>query len=304
MNQRWGNYAGMYSYTDNHIYINTQAQFKSKSGSADNTILHEIVHAIVYNSNKDSEQVRKINEIYKEVKKLLTDTYGKDLENYGLTLNNNIRVAQRASLQYALKNPDEFVSELFTNGVLISEINKLSEPDTTTNMNLFDRIVNWIVSFINTPSVLYIKAVKTVQDLLLDSQNVRVYRKSLTETIIEQNQPRQDGIVWENYTAKTRQGNFWVGDLSVERFQNLIDSQVNNITSKITEKNNSWGKIKDNWERLGVKIKGSKVNGRYVVKSVSIDPNSNAAYYNEKYKQVMTPANTNDIFDINKKCGY
>ena len=58
-------------------------------------------------------------------------------------------------------------------------------------------------------------------------------------------------------------------ELTPNRFQEIVDSVVNNATHTIKGRNNAWGKLIDVWKEEGVEIKGYKgKNNKYIVTSV------------------------------------
>lgn len=58
-------------------------------------------------------------------------------------------------------------------------------------------------------------------------------------------------------------------ELTPARFQEIVDSVVNNATHTIKGRNNAWGKLIDVWKEEGVEIKGYKgKNNKYIVTSV------------------------------------
>ena len=58
-------------------------------------------------------------------------------------------------------------------------------------------------------------------------------------------------------------------ELTSKRFQEIVDSVVNNATHTIKGRNNEWGKFVDSWKKDGVEVKGYRgSNNRYIVTSV------------------------------------
>lgn len=58
-------------------------------------------------------------------------------------------------------------------------------------------------------------------------------------------------------------------ELTPARFQEIVDSVVNNATHTIKGRNNEWGKFVDSWKKDGVEVKGYRgSNNRYIVTSV------------------------------------
>lgn len=66
--------------------------------------------------------------------------------------------------------------------------------------------------------------------------------------------------------------------LTTSRFQEIVDSVVNNTTHTVKGRNNEWGKFVDLWKRDGIKVKGYRdKNNKYVV--TSVEDMSEKAYY-------------------------
>lgn len=58
-------------------------------------------------------------------------------------------------------------------------------------------------------------------------------------------------------------------ELTPARFQEIVDSVVNNATHTIKGRNNEWGKFVDSWKKDGIEVKGYRgSNNRYIVTSV------------------------------------
>ena len=67
-------------------------------------------------------------------------------------------------------------------------------------------------------------------------------------------------------------------ELTSKRFQEIVDSVVNNATHTIKGRNNDWGKFVDSWMKDGVEVKGYRgSNNRYIVTSVKNIPEQ--SYY-------------------------
>lgn len=78
-------------------------------------------------------------------------------------------------------------------------------------------------------------------------------------------------------------------ELTPARFQEIVDSVVNNATHTIKGRNNEWGKFVDSWKRNGVEVKGYRSkNNKYIVTSVN-DMSEQSSYrrieqhHREKY---------------------
>jgi hypothetical protein len=94
-------------------------------------------------------------------------------------------------------------------------------------------------------------------------------------------------------------------DLSKERFQRLVDSQVNNMTyntkTKSADINRQWSHLVDRWKSIGVNIKGHKVNNKYIVNDVTLDYDNYIIRNLEQYKQSRNNSLSDDKIN---QCGY
>jgi hypothetical protein len=75
-NSRVYGIAGLYSSLDNTIYINRNANYKGRDGKVDNTIIHEIIHAIVANSLNTPKHREELGKIFNEAKEKILKKYG------------------------------------------------------------------------------------------------------------------------------------------------------------------------------------------------------------------------------------
>jgi len=110
-------------YFNNNIYINKNALFPK--GSAEKTILHEILHPLTLdflNNNKQSDLYKDFDKLYNHVKSKLL------VEN---------------KPYYGLSNIEEFITESFTNAEFISEMMQMESISGIGNYkNLFEQFVD------------------------------------------------------------------------------------------------------------------------------------------------------------------
>lgn len=67
-------------------------------------------------------------------------------------------------------------------------------------------------------------------------------------------------------------------ELTPARFQEIVNSVVNNSTHTIKGRNNEWGKFVDSWKRDGIEVKGYRnKNNKYIV--TSVNDMSEQSYY-------------------------
>ena len=170
--------AGVFFPDKGIIYINKNSAFKGKSGKADLTILHEIIHAATYHAAHGNPATTKQLET-------LLENARKQLENiYGVTW----RELQQADFDtfYGLTSIDEFLAELTTNAAFAREMIKL-KPSTSGFKHVLDEFVNWLLSVFNikSSSNAYSEAYSQLYDIITNQQ----YYNYLYNEIHSDNQP-------------------------------------------------------------------------------------------------------------------
>lgn len=134
--------SGRYTSADNTIAIAANAM--SSNEKLDRCVLHEILHAIVYNTvNKDQAKMYEISRIFENVKRELLKKYGytsfEDLKQDS----DSGKVDLKYDL-YGLTNLDEFISEIFTNPRFIKEVNSIDK-------SFLSKFINWVKSLFTKP---------------------------------------------------------------------------------------------------------------------------------------------------------
>ena len=156
--------AGVYSSVDNTIYINRNASYKGKDGRVDNTVLHEIVHAIVANSLNTQKHREELGKLFDEAKE-------KILNKYNVNSFDELPENLRKGRLYGLSNLDEFAAEFFTNSEFISELNDENIfGKRSDKQSLFSRLVEWIKSLLpKGVTETYKRSGEILEDILLNS---------------------------------------------------------------------------------------------------------------------------------------
>ena len=167
MNTKSPGAAGVYIPSENKIYINKNVNFKSinnNPGIVDNTILHEIVHAIVANSIKTDKHRAELLKYFDEARTKL-------FKKYKVSSFEELPEFLRKGRLYGLKDVDEFAAEFFVNSDFIRELNdekffgKRSDKDS-----LLNRIINWIKSLLPKGiTKIYRNSGKLLEDIILNS---------------------------------------------------------------------------------------------------------------------------------------
>ena len=182
------NLAGAYNPFDNTIYINRNASFKGKNGKVDNTIIHELVHAIVANSLNTQKHREELGKIFNEAREKIFKKYG---VNSFEELPENLR---RGRL-YGLQNLDEFSAEFFTNSEFILELNDEDTFGKRSDRNsIISKLVEWIKSLLpKGVTDTYKRSGEILEDILLNSGGTiqsRDRRNSLEKITINQSNNR------------------------------------------------------------------------------------------------------------------
>ena len=156
--------AGGYSSLDNTIYINRNANYKGKDGKVDNTIIHEIIHAIVANSLSTPKHREELGKLFDEAKEKILKKY--NVENF-----DELPEYLKKGRLYGLQNLDEFAAEFFTNSEFISELNDENIfGKRSSKKSLFSRLVEWIKSLLpKGVTETYKRSGKILNDIILNS---------------------------------------------------------------------------------------------------------------------------------------
>ena len=177
---------------------------------------------------------------------------------------------------------------------------------TRESSGLGQKIIDLFKSFIN-----YIKHLVT-RRVEFESVASKIWRSKYSDRKLHPTDKIRnstfDGIVYNDAngaTVNVYRNTYNVEDLSIERFQRLVDSQVNNIAynnrTKSVDMNNQWGKLVDRWKLIGVNISGHKYNGKYTVSKVELDYNNVVMRNIEQYKQNR---NRTLLDEKTKQCDY
>ena len=167
--------AGLYSSLDNTIYINRNANYKGKDGKVDNTIIHEIIHAIVANSLNTPKHREELGKLFDEAKEKILKKY--DVESF-----DELPEYLKKGRLYGLSNLDEFAAEFFTNSEFISELNDENTfGKRSDKKSLFNRLVEWIKSLLpKGVTDTYKRSGEILEDIILNSGgNIQANRNLL-----------------------------------------------------------------------------------------------------------------------------
>lgn len=210
--------AGIYDSISNKIYIKP-SQIKSKLGT-NQLLLHEILHAIVFNTKKDNNKLKELTKTFWQVRKSILKQYGvKDIEE--------IKSPKVRRDLYGLTNVDEFISELFVNSRFAKIVDR-AEP------TFLDRLLDWLFGNITKLSSI---AKKQIKELLTDfSGNTISDRVSATNDYISNEVLRE--LRKENKSvSNTRFISSVINKVSSEGKMDDFISKVQTINSRETRDN-------------------------------------------------------------------
>ena len=130
--------AAVFSHLYKGIVVYGDANFRGKDGSADITILHELIHAATIQKIKDNSDVAE------SAGRLLELTRRKLEEKYGVSWEELKR--SNEDKYYGLTNVYEFFAELYSNSRFIEELATLEAEGNTKPVNILKGIVNWLLN--------------------------------------------------------------------------------------------------------------------------------------------------------------
>ena len=156
--------AGLYSALDNTIYINRNSQFRGKDGKVDNSILHEIVHAIVTNSLNTLKHREELGKIFEEARE-------KIFKKYEVNSFDQLPEYLRTGRLYGLQSLDEFAAEFFTNSEFILELNDENTFGKRSNKtSIISKLLEWIKSLLpKGVTETYKRSGEILEDIILNS---------------------------------------------------------------------------------------------------------------------------------------
>ena len=163
------NAAAVYDPDTNWIYVAKDASFKGKNGAVDATVLHEIFHAIVRNSLKTAEHKEALQKIFDSAKESI-------FKKYGVSSVKELRAKSKYFNEtfYGLESLDEFVSEFFTNGRFVVELNKIGPKAKSDSVvgKMLGFIKSLFKKFFKKESQLYSEASALIEDIMLNANQV------------------------------------------------------------------------------------------------------------------------------------
>ena len=130
--------AAVFSHLYKGIVVYGDANFRGKDGSADITILHELIHTATIQKIKDNSDVAE------SAGRLLELTRRKLEEKYGVSWEELKR--SNEDKYYGLTNVYEFFAELYSNSRFIEELATLEAEGNTKPVNILKGIVNWLLN--------------------------------------------------------------------------------------------------------------------------------------------------------------
>lgn len=212
--------SGFYDPNSNSITIKLSTI--RSSDSLIQTLLHEIMHAIVANTKKDKSKLEELTKTFYQVRKSIFKQYGikklSDLEKSSQRIKRDL---------YGLNNIDEFISEIFVNDRFAKIIDN-AEP------SWFEKFIDWLFGR-KTKLSKYIKS--QIKELLVDFSgntiNEREYAtdKQLSLKVLRAIRKEEKSLSTSQFiTTVVEQANINGG------LNNLIDN-IQSINSRETRDN-------------------------------------------------------------------
>lgn len=160
--------AAIYSQAFGKIIVYGDARFRGKDGSADITILHELIHAATIQKIKDNSDVAL------SASNLLELTKRKLEEKYGISWERLQEL--EPSKYYGLSDVYEFFAELYSNSRFIEELSTLEAEGASKPVSILKSIVNWLLSIFSKYSniklnkTLYEQAAGELENILFNTE--------------------------------------------------------------------------------------------------------------------------------------
>lgn len=160
--------AAIYSQAFGKIIVYGDSRFRGKDGSADITILHELIHAATIQKIKDNPDVAL------SASNLLELTKRKLEEKYGISWERLQEL--EPSKYYGLSDVYEFFAELYSNSRFIEELSTLEAEGASKPVSILKSIVNWLLSIFSKYSnvklnkTLYEQAAGELENILFNTE--------------------------------------------------------------------------------------------------------------------------------------
>ena len=186
LDNREGEISGKYYNNSGNEYIEIAEFATFKGRGSEPTIIHEVLHSL---TAKWLREVNKESELYKEFDKYYKET----IQNVGEYIENKTAEELGRNNFYAVKDLDEFIVALFTDGQFIKTLKNIPASEPTKFENRFQELFNFLLSLfgIKQNSSLYSEAFAVASNIIEE-------QFELDNTLIDFTDPYRDDF-FDNY---------------------------------------------------------------------------------------------------------
>lgn len=186
LDNREGEISGKYYNNSGNEYIEIAEFATFKGRGSEPTIIHEVLHSL---TAKWLREVNKESELYKEFDKYYKET----IQNVGEYIENKTAEELGRNNFYAVKNLDEFIVALFTDGQFIKTLKNIPASEPTKFANRFQELFNFLLSLfgIKQNSSLYSEAFAVASNIIEE-------QFELDNTLLDFTDPYRDDF-FDNY---------------------------------------------------------------------------------------------------------
>ena len=186
LDNREGEISGKYYNNSGNEYIEIAEFATFKGRGSEPTIIHEVLHSL---TAKWLREVNKESELYKEFDKYYKET----IQNVGEYIENKTAEELGRNNFYAVKNLDEFIVALFTDGQFIKTLKNIPASEPTKFENRFQELFNFLLSLfgIKQNSSLYSEAFAVASNIIEE-------QFELDNTLLDFTNPYRDDF-FDNY---------------------------------------------------------------------------------------------------------
>lgn len=160
----------------NGVFVNNVIYISNESYKPDTVLLHEIIHAFVFNAKKSDAKLKQLQRIFEDAVISLETKHKmsrEDLIQKGIEYTDKKSGNTRNIKFYGLTNLDEFLAEAFANGDFMRELAELDE-NLEKKVKWFDRFTNWVISVlgIKNTSDIFDRTKRFLEDMLTNQFSV------------------------------------------------------------------------------------------------------------------------------------
>ena len=246
LDNREGEISGKYYNNSGNEYIEIAEFATFKGRGSEPTIIHEVLHSL---TAKWLREVNKESELYKEFDKYYKET----IQNVGKYIENKTAEELGRNNFYAVKDLDEFIVALFTDGQFIKTLKNIPASEPTKFANRFQELFNFLLSLfgIKQSSSLYSEAFAVASNIIEE-------QFELDNTLLDFTDPYRDDF-FDNYDLIDSY------DVSLDNYSYDPSKNISNVDVKpgVEELFDSNPELANQvYEALGFEIPTTKLQGR------------------------------------------